>query len=963
MAETSINMRLYRLLPVFLFLLFAFQLTAQSAKDVTLPVKTELDSNGLDIVLSWPMPNTGNIQIIGRVKGQNGSAWVQIASLNATTVNTVTITGTTLGLTYEFRVQRVINNLTAYGYVMVGVNAPAVVNRGRIMLCIDSTLLDPLAAELQRLRTDLIGDGWVIVERHAGPSATVASVKAAIQSDYIANYTGQQAVFLLGAIPIPYSGNSAWDGHPEHNGAWPADSYYADVTGTWTDATVNSPTPGRTANRNIPGDGKFDQSYLPSAAELAIGRVDFRRINASAFGAANTIALYRRYLNKDHAWRSGSYRAENRALVDDNFGYFSGEAFAANGWRNAYPLVGESAVDIADFFNNTDTVNYLMTYGTGGGTYTSASGVGNSSNFASDSVNAVFSMLFGSYFGDWDYENNPFMPSALASKSAILTCSWAGRPHHFLHPLAAGETIGFAMLETINAVQNNGYHPTSGESGAHISLLGDPTLRAHIVAPPQQVSVVNTCEGTRISWSPPADSSIAGYHIYYASAFEGPYQLFNSTPITDTFFDPAGYSGNFFQVRSTRLESVYGGGRYWNTSTGVLTGKIDYEEPLIAYNAFFTQDCSTDSVRIQVVSNFQDITYAWSGPNGFISSEPNPWVTDTGFYSVTLTRISTGCSFNANVWVDAPPVFQIGITLSDQPLTCIDTCLQIDLSEYGIEAPQLSICDPGIYQLTGLFSQSGCPVMVSLTVMEQSLPQIQLTPDTTTDCVGLVFVDLITVAGKPPYSILWSDGSTNTWGKLPPNTAFSLTVTDASGCSTIGSGMTPQVDFTPLSALVSGQDATSASADDGSLFATYAGGTPPFSVQWTGGTEPIYTDTVNQVSPGTYNFLVTDAKGCTATGTVVVGISSSVFSTTHEAVIRLVPNPAVSQSELFFTSAMFLPDRVKAYSSGGKLIFERNWVQNASATTLDVSKWPPGIYTIVISGPTFTAAHRLAVVR
>ena len=54
-------------------------------------------------------------------------------------------------------------------------DAPAVDDRGRLLLWIDSALLTPLAPELQRLRADLIGDGWTIVERHAGPSATVAS--------------------------------------------------------------------------------------------------------------------------------------------------------------------------------------------------------------------------------------------------------------------------------------------------------------------------------------------------------------------------------------------------------------------------------------------------------------------------------------------------------------------------------------------------------------------------------------------------------------------------------------------------------------------------------------------------------------------------------------------------------------------------------------------------------------------
>ena len=84
----------------------------------------------------------------------------------------------------------------------------------------------------------------------------------------------------MGNIPVPYSGDIAPDEHPNHTGAWPADVYYGDMDGTWTDQsanyqqTVNSDPADRARLSNTPGDGKFDQTTPPSAVELQVGRVD-----------------------------------------------------------------------------------------------------------------------------------------------------------------------------------------------------------------------------------------------------------------------------------------------------------------------------------------------------------------------------------------------------------------------------------------------------------------------------------------------------------------------------------------------------------------------------------------------------------------------------------------------------------------------------------------------------------------
>src|SRR5437762_840004 len=132
----------------------------------------------------------------------------------------------------------------------------------------------PLATELTRLQQDLTGDGWTVIRKDVSRTATVASVKSLIKAEYDADRANVKAVFLFGHVPVPRSGDINPDGHDNHKGAWAADTYYADMDGAWTDSTVNDTSAERADNYNTPGDGRFDQSEIPSDLELAVGRVD-----------------------------------------------------------------------------------------------------------------------------------------------------------------------------------------------------------------------------------------------------------------------------------------------------------------------------------------------------------------------------------------------------------------------------------------------------------------------------------------------------------------------------------------------------------------------------------------------------------------------------------------------------------------------------------------------------------------
>src|SRR5258707_1468252 len=245
--------------------------------------------------------------------------------------------------------------------------------------------------------------------------------------------------------------------------------------------------------------------------------------------------LLRQYLNKDHNFRQGQMRLPRRGIISDFFGDYRGYAFSASGWRNFAPFFGPANITFLEnpgtWLPTLSANGYLWAYGCGSGQYTTISGLGNTSPYyqatttdlVGADIQAVFTMLFGSYLGDWDSEDN-FQRAVLATPTYGLACSWSGSPHWFCHHMALGETIGYSTRLT----QNNGpagLYRTQTNTYAgqvHIALMGDPTLRMHPVVPPSNLTGVATAQGIQLRWDPSSDS-VLGYNIYRATDSAGPF--------------------------------------------------------------------------------------------------------------------------------------------------------------------------------------------------------------------------------------------------------------------------------------------------------------------------------------------------------------------------------------------------------------------------------------------------------
>lgn len=484
----------------------------------------------------------------------------------AGTSRSYTDTNVSVGTLYEYQIFKQGGFFTGYGYIAAGIDVPLIEARGKIILIVDNTHASTLAPELLQLQRDLVGDGWTVVRRDVARSATPQSVRDIIRAEYNADPANTRAVLLFGRVPIAKSGNVNIDGHGAR--PLPSDAYYGDIDGNWGGGT----------------GGLFEPNALPSDVELQVGRIDLAELPA---GRAAEAVLLQQYLFKNHDYRHARRRIAARALIGDRFGDSNGQAYSAAAYRNFTAFVGPGAITQANtedvspaaerWVNLLAARDYLWAYAGGGGSDNSIGYHGTRGQFfdvtSEDLVQArakgTFYLMFGSWFVDWSKPDN-ILRAALAVPDYGLAAAWSGRPHLYFHWMSMGETLGHG----IRMSQNNTVHYTNEVNrqtrGIHIALMGDPTLRLHVVAPPSNLTSTSTAAGEELRWTASSDA-VAGYHVYRASSPEGPFGRVTTSLVTGTSYTDTtvGTGSSTYMVRAVRLERSQTG-TYFNASQGIF---------------------------------------------------------------------------------------------------------------------------------------------------------------------------------------------------------------------------------------------------------------------------------------------------------------------------------------------------------------------------------------------------------
>jgi hypothetical protein len=534
-------------------------------------ISASFQTNPPQITLHWEPDELGANSYVVYRKLKTDTAWGSGTVLSGS-VSNFTDSTVSVGSAYEYQVTKhAALGYTGYGYIYAGINTPLIEDRGTALLIVAADT-SSLAEELKRLQTDLVGDGWFVIRHDVSSNDSPASVKDLILSDYDADPVHLQALFLFGHVPVLMSGQLDYDSHGER--ALPADGFYGTMTGNWRLdlAPTNRP------------------SYFPAEVKLMVGRVDF--FNMPGLTAPtpwpDETELLRRYLNKDHSWRHKLLVVPRRALMANRVGGANGKAYAASGYRNFETFVGPGntlEADISDaalpehrWISLATNSTWLWSFGCGGGQDGVISQLGThdiyhdvwSSDIVGQDAKVVFSMFFGSHFGDWTRTDN-IMRSALATPSVGLTACIVGLPHWFCHHMALGEPIGYAARLTMNNATLYKNQVNALTRAVFINLLGDPTLRMESVAPPSELSASSTNTTVNLSWLSSTDS-VLGYHVYRAGSADGPFTRLTDSLITTTSYtDSAGFasSNRTYMVRAVALQENPSG-TYFNPSEGIF---------------------------------------------------------------------------------------------------------------------------------------------------------------------------------------------------------------------------------------------------------------------------------------------------------------------------------------------------------------------------------------------------------
>jgi hypothetical protein len=503
-------------------------LTSQTTQPtMSRPLAVEVEAQVFDcpptIVLRWrplsAMPTTGTVQLWRRLATDvRVAAPVVVLPANATDY---VDTNVTIGVAYEYIVMVTPQTTpilsggvgVAQGYVRSGIQIPVVRKRGTVLIVIENQLQTALAAiprergNIDLLRSDLTAEGWTSTVIAVNANDTVVSVKAAITAAYRAD-ANLKALYLIGQVAYPYSGNQNPDGHGDHLGAWPCDGFYGDIdypASLWTDRTNFSAPSVAARLRNWPGDGKYDDLYFQSTLELQVGRVDLSRMTVFPAPFQSEVNLTARYLLKSHEFRIAQRTYKRQSLLRVNFdNYQSGKGPV----RFLRPFFGDFAVLGADqLLQKLQNESSLISAGDGPGSYSSVGGIGSSANFATTNPRAAVLPLFGSYFGDTDSANN-LLRAAIATEHVLLTWWHAWPGFQSVHQLALGATAGEMANASLSRFTANSAQQTFPEGGPNgspsagrvfVSLVGDPTLRLFNVPQPTVVADASTCGTVKLT--------------------------------------------------------------------------------------------------------------------------------------------------------------------------------------------------------------------------------------------------------------------------------------------------------------------------------------------------------------------------------------------------------------------------------------------------------------------------------
>ncbi|WP_461305114.1 Ig-like domain-containing protein, partial [Aureisphaera sp.] len=270
-------------------------------------------------------------------------------------------------------------------------------------------------------------------------------------------------------------------------------------------------------------------------------------------------------------------------------------------------------------------------------------------------------------------------------------------------------------------------------------------------------------------------------------------------------------------------------------------------------------------------------TYSWS-PGG----ETTQTITglSQGTYTVTVTD-ANGCTAMATTTVNPGTCRNLTVFASATPVTCngdSDGTASSTVTggsgsftylwNTGATTASISGLSGGVYTVTVTDTVTQCTATANTTVNEPAALSSGIAVNNVL-CFGedTGSLDLTVTGGTSPYTFLWNTGATTEDIDNLTAGTYSVTITDANGC-TLSDSATVQQPASGLSISITAQTDILCGAPS-SVTATATGGTAPYSYSLDGGTAQA-SGTFTDLAAGDYTISVLDANGCSSSVAVTI---------------------------------------------------------------------------------------------
>ncbi len=350
---------------------------------------------------------------------------------------------------------------------------------------------------------------------------------------------------------------------------------------------------------------------------------------------------------------------------------------------------------------------------------------------------------------------------------------------------------------------------------------------------------------------------------------------------------------------------------------------------------------TTGAIRVNAQGGRSPYQYFWS--NGVLGFENSELL--AGDYIVTVID-ALGCDLVQTISLQEPDILDYTVNLSTPTCNGIaDGALSVTPS--GGTAPYTISWNTGMADLSldNLFSGNYAFTLIDFNgcTLESGLIELQaptvlsLTAATTqpATCQGLAdgTIDLTVVGGTLPYQFEWEDGPVTEDRTNLSAGSYTLTITDANGCSEM-IGPVPIENADTLSLQVDElTGASCAETSDGLLFVSPQGGEAPYNLNWNLGTD---SEDLIELSGGSYYATITDNRGCFATSDTFVITAPEPIEISLQTLETLRCNGEAEGS-------------IDVTVSGGNGDYHYTWTNGR--TTEDLSDLEAGVYQVTVVDP------------